>query len=297
MTNKMKIEKTSVLYKARYCAQEEFSIAVCMKGSIKLLEFPFNKNIYKNSKQISPITKWSKVVDCGSNFYVLNESCTFEKYSESSENENTLSPLLDNRSGFCVCSFMQKVYVIGGYIEIQGRIGSSIDSCMCYDIKSDKWTYIASMIKKRKYMSSAVFEGKIVVTGGYSHSTLNSSESYCFHENKWTSFPNMFGARSGHATLAISNKLFVIGGTFFYKCEVFDSITKKFAFVENPTELSSSGFVAVSIAYKVFVFQKCDKEYGEMLILCYNDEKEAWIQESILQLDCKVVKCAKISNK
>ena len=47
MTNKMKIEKTSVLYKARYCAQEEFSIAVSMKGSVKRSEFLFNKNSYK----------------------------------------------------------------------------------------------------------------------------------------------------------------------------------------------------------------------------------------------------------
>ena len=34
-------EKASVLYQTRYCAQEDFSIAVCMKKNIKVFELPF----------------------------------------------------------------------------------------------------------------------------------------------------------------------------------------------------------------------------------------------------------------
>ena len=151
MKNKMFSEKTSVLYQTRYCAQEDFSIAVCMDTSLKRLEFPFSMNNYVNSKQIDSISMSrynSKLVTCGSSLFVISESrqnSMFEKYHECSGNKIVLPSLLDNRSGFCFCSFMQKIYVIGGYRISQENIHSSINSCMCYDTISNKWNYIASM--------------------------------------------------------------------------------------------------------------------------------------------------------
>ena len=96
-------EKTSVLYQARYCAQEDFSIAVCMKESIKILDHPFSMSNYKNSKRIDLITKRrynSKTVAYGSNLFVISESrrsCSLEKYSKLNENKIVLPSLLDKR--------------------------------------------------------------------------------------------------------------------------------------------------------------------------------------------------------
>ena len=98
-----------------------------------------------------------------------------------------LPSTLDERSRFCICSFMKKIYVIGGYRGKQENFGSCINSSMCYDIKNNKWTYVASMIESRNNASCAVFEGKIVVTGGFSthvRSGFKSVEADCFHENK-----------------------------------------------------------------------------------------------------------------
>ena len=46
-------DKFSVLYQARYCAQEDISIVVCEDKNIKMLEHPFClKNItYKTTRQ------------------------------------------------------------------------------------------------------------------------------------------------------------------------------------------------------------------------------------------------------
>ena len=37
-------KKTSVLNETRYCVQEDFSIAVCTKESVRKLELPFDIN-------------------------------------------------------------------------------------------------------------------------------------------------------------------------------------------------------------------------------------------------------------
>ena len=282
-------EKISVLYQTRYCAQEDFSIAVSINGSIKRLEYPFTMFSYKNSEQSNTlITLNSEVVACGSVLFLMGESrrnCTIEKYSKIIKNSIVLPSLLDKRIQFCVCSFMQKIYVVGGYIEVGNY---TINSCMCYDIKSNKWTYVASMIKSRTNASCAVFKGKIVVTGGitkrHNFFSLNSTEEYCFHENEWTQFPDMLVKRGDHVTVSMCNKLFVIDRN---NCEVFESVTNKFLLIENLPEINL--FVnAVSIGYKIYVFKDvrrfwCSEHKNEMLIFCYNNKQNTLIQESKVQ--------------
>ena len=301
-------ERISVLYQTRYCDQEEISIAVCTHRSIKVLEFPYSMNSYENSKQIYTLTTlYSKVIACGLNLFVISESrrnFMFKKCPEPSENKVVLPKMLDKRTDFCVCSLMQKVYVIGGCSKIQNY---SINLCICYDIKSNKWTYIASMIESRQNSSCAVFEGKIVVTGGlymenFSHRELNCSESYCFYENKWKKFPNLMAKRCNHATVSMGNKLFVIGGNYENNGEVFDSVTNKFVIIEN-TPGTNHLINAFSIGYKIYVFyqnfnfnyRRENKNY--MFTLCYNDQENAFIKDSKLALDSRVISCAKIFKK
>ena len=55
---------------------------------------------------------------------------------------------------------MQKVYVIGGFWVVKN---ASIESCVCYDIKRNKWTYfnITLMNQHRDNASCAVFKVKL----------------------------------------------------------------------------------------------------------------------------------------
>ena len=98
----------------------------------------------------------------------------------------------------------------------------------------------------------------------------------------------------------MGNKLFVFGGHNNYDCEVFDSRTNKFVFVENLPVIRVIN--AVSFGYKIYVFQKFQgndkkEKKSEMLIFCYNKKQNAWIQENILQLESFVESCAKMSKK
>ena len=95
--------------------------------------------------------------------------------------------------------------------------------------------------------------------------------------------------------------MFIIGGYYNNNCEVYDSFANKFVFVENSSGIASS-FVAVNIGYKIYVFRNVYRNWkeeikSEMLIFCYNDNQNALNQENNLNLDCKVVRCAKMSKK
>ena len=54
--------------------------------------------------------------------------------------------LPDKRNRFCICSFKQNLYVIGGSV---GKLSETSSSCLVYNIKSDKWSQIADMNEKR----------------------------------------------------------------------------------------------------------------------------------------------------
>ena len=64
---------------------------------------------------------------------------------------------------------------------------------MCYDIKNNKWSYIALVKTCTDSACCAVFKSKIAVIGCYCVrvGNLKSVESLCFHENKRTQFPEM----------------------------------------------------------------------------------------------------------
>ena len=89
-------EKASVLYQTRYCAQEDFSIAVCTKESVRKLELPFDINNYEVSKQLGVFMEKkynSKIVASCTDLLVISQikqNCTFEKYSKSSGNKIVL---------------------------------------------------------------------------------------------------------------------------------------------------------------------------------------------------------------
>ena len=322
MSNKMKNEKTYVLYLTRYCAQEDFSIAVCMDKSIKRLQYPFCLKDYENSKQMCSISKNrsdSKIVACGSDLYVRSKSkqgCFFEKYFAFSKNLIILPSTLDKRSGFCVCSFMQNIYVMGGNKTVSrpyGYIYSSCNACMCYNVRTKTWTYIASMSESRHNASCAIFEGKIVVSGGRSFelfgrsSFLRSVEMYCSFGNKWTKFPDMLGGRVDHGSVSMGNKLFVVGGLNLTCCEVFDRSNNAFTYVESiphNTYVNHHPADLVSVGYKIYVIREIQTEtLGDskgkysLIMLCYDSNKNAWKTADGYSLQNEAeFSCAKVLN-
>ena len=157
-----------------------------------------------------------------------------EKYNISSNTWEKVIDMYDCREKFCACSFMGSVYIVGGYLE------GSTSSCVQFDTKYQSWKTISRINQARFNASCAVFEGKVVVSGGYNddHTRLNSVEAYDHVDDSWSCIPNMIETRFVHKSVAIRNKLYIVGGWTTRSCEVFDSCCNKFVLVKPHPEYS-----------------------------------------------------------
>ena len=69
------------------------------------------------------------------------------------------------------------------------------------------------MNEARKWAASAVFEGRVVVCGGYVNGAISSTaEAYDVTAGRWRRVASMVESKRGHRCAAVRNKLYAIGG-------------------------------------------------------------------------------------
>ena len=121
------------------------------------------------------------------------------------------------------------------------------------------------MNSARSHLACSVFEGRIVVSGGYNREILNTVEAYDHVGDTWENLPNMIIGRDGHKSVAVKNKLFVMGGFFKNSCEVFDSTNFIFTLFKQP-KLDSKFYLrnpseVITIGSKLFCLKRNIKIY------------------------------------
>ena len=133
---------------------------------------------------------------------------------------------------FHVCSFKQNLFVIGGNYKYE----TFLNTCLKYEVKHNKWSSIGNMNERKDDLACTVFDGKIVVSGGWnSRSDLKSVEAYDHHDDKWIFLPDMHFERYEHSAVSMGNKMFIIGGFVQgNSCEVYDKISQKFSCITSP---------------------------------------------------------------
>ena len=91
------------------------------------------------------------------------------------------------------------------------------------------------MKQRRSDASCAVFEGRIVVTGGCNRNNgiLNTVEAYDHIDDSWSKMPNMVESSKSHKSVAIKNKLYVVTGFGNTNSEVFDSNSNTFVLLKR----------------------------------------------------------------
>lgn len=131
-----------------------------------------------------------------------------EKYSPASNAWDVIAQMYDDRICFCACSFIDSIYVIGGF-----RYGY-MNCCLEFNTKNKSWRKTASIKVAREDASCTVFEGRIVVSGGYTNNNvhLKTVEAYNHTDDSWTNMPSMIEVKILPKSIAIKNKLFVFGG-------------------------------------------------------------------------------------
>ena len=174
--------------------------AVYLRGSVYLFGGRGeNYGIVKEVEMYNHLTKTCKVV---SNIEDIND-CDLMNYA--------------------VCSFMDKIYLIGGY----DKKHRELNSCIEFDTKDFSWKHKSRMMETRQDPAACVFEEKIIVSGGlqladddfedfvnhydgYGRQTSNTVEAYDPIVDTWTKFPTMKYSRCLHKSVVVKNKLFVI---------------------------------------------------------------------------------------
>ena len=99
--------------------------------------------------------------------------------------KNTTMYMVDDRNDFSFCSFMDNLFIMGGFIRDTTRRHDTV-TCFKFNTKSLKWKGISRMNNARKSSASSVFEGRIVVSGGkHNFVRLNTVEVYDHVGDTW----------------------------------------------------------------------------------------------------------------
>ena len=193
--------------------------------------------------------------------------------------------MYDDRTRFCSCSFMEKIFFIGG---------SSRSSSLQLNTKNLRWKEISTTIQERSSASCVVYEGNIVVACGEINTLFsNTVESYDVASDTWISMPSLIEPRYLPSFVVAKRKLFVMGGdtrmirTYRVNCEAFDNVCNKFVALKSPE--FNENFV-VSAGNRILVFKVRGND-----VLSYDIEKDEWSAElSGLEL-CHYFSCVHVN--
>ena len=165
----------NVLYENRYCNQDDFYILVCggytkneeilkdvyeLKGAnLECTKFPsmLEARYYCKTAVIN-----SDILVVGGFNYTGKRLYSVKNFQKKIKSWIHKTELSDKRKYFCICSFKQNLYIVGGEKSRQ-----STKSCFVYHMKCNRWRQIADMNVNRENAACTVYEGKIVVSGGY----------------------------------------------------------------------------------------------------------------------------------
>ena len=233
---------------SRYCSQDSFKFIISGgKRGCKIVKSAFTVDCTDVARVANlPISNYrrqsSKIVCIKGEIYVFggngkkNKRRKFvEKYSPALNSWDVIAKMHDVRREFCACSFVDNVYCIGG-----SDLTHETNSCVVFNTKNHTWNIVARMKQRRSKSSCTVFEGRIVVTGGFNRNIgrLNTVEAYDHIDNSWSKMPNMVESRADHKSVTIKNKLYLVRSLLKSDVEVFDSFSHKFVLLKCPRNLS-----------------------------------------------------------
>ena len=116
-----------VLYENRYCNQNDFSIVICggknkrfkiVNDVYELKRSNFNScklpSMLEARRECKTAVINSDIFAVGGYSDCYKDLFTIEKFSKSKNTWCSLGKLCDKRIEFCICSFKQNLYIIGG---------------------------------------------------------------------------------------------------------------------------------------------------------------------------------------
>ena len=296
----------------RYCTQENFSLVVFTRDNSNKYTISRNSDGKKGYSVatlppfVSEERCWlNTAVYCRGEVFVLGGETEdddavmdIEKYSSSNKKWSHAGTMSEKRFDFSTCAFMNEIVLAGGRavqnnFENLQNFNPYLLPTLVFNPVDCQWREVAGLNEPRECCSCCVFQGKVVVSGGWINlRNLKSVESYDHASDAWTFMPDMLEDRVGHTSAAVRNKLFLIGGNCDM-CEVFDSHSNLFTLLKSPAKLfdqTNTEIATASIANKI-VFIGEQSIVGE----CFDVEKDKWVGDSCeLDGDIMELSCVKV---
>ncbi|XP_001640178.2 kelch-like protein diablo isoform X1 [Nematostella vectensis] len=141
-----------------------------------------------------------------------------QRYDTCTDTWELMSPLHPARSGTCVVSHNNQLYVFGGSTN-----DKCLTSSMIYDQSSDSWSQVAPMSYSRSSACGIVVSEKVFIISGHSDEAygtnsindikpITACEVYDIRTNSWSSIPDITLQRSNAGVVHIDGKIYVFGG-------------------------------------------------------------------------------------
>lgn len=138
---------------------------------------------------------------------ISGDSKGIYRYYEDGNIWSRVTSMPEERRGFTVSVYGNKIYIIGGYYK-----GEFLNTVIAYDVEAKTWTKCADMPKAREKLSSVLVEDKIYVMGGrYESELMNTIYVYSIIDDTWAiKNSNIKGLDLNLET--IDGKIYIIGG-------------------------------------------------------------------------------------
>ena len=233
-----------------------------------------------------------------------SRSVTVKKYLPLADKWQELAELdFGNRVYFGLCAFMEKIYLVAGWIFSSDE---DVTECIEYDTRDHEWKKIAEVSLARSHTECTVFGGKVVACGGLSTNMeqFKIVEAYDHVTDEWSRMPDMIDGRCEHKAIAVGNKLFAFGGNILPtkkgvdSSEVYDSYCNKFVLLQTPQRSSRSIIYltqdVVLMGRKILFFIN---ESSFMVV--YDVERNEWSENpcKVTTELCDNYSCVRISSK
>ena len=293
-------KSTNIYHTSRYCTHKSLNLLVCggcssktklRTGNVTCIDVNSPRYVGTYQPMITARDSSNLVYVKGDLFVFGGYDCnrrwviSVEKYSLASKTWSQVAEMYDNRKGFCTCAFMNEVFVFGGE-RYNGRpfYGNYVrmNSCLKFGTCDYSWKEVSKMKEARNVAACAVFEDRIVVSGGCrlvdgNFIDLKTVESYDVVPDKWSPMPNMNYGKSLHSLVVVKNKLFAISQTAS-TFEVFDNNSKTFVVLSPPKLKYSCN--AISIESKIVFLENFQNK-----VCLYDVDKNEWSEKQ-----CEVTK-------
>ena len=297
--NHKKSLKNSPSYNQRCCDHGNFNLILCgglniESGRLVNSVNQFNGSTLKHMKALTYLNlarRNAEAICIEDKIYIFSGMnskfetiYTVDRYSASTNRWNFVTNMYDYREDYCVSAYIDQVLIIGG-----GSDNNPASSCLIFDTKNNKWRPAARINMGRFCPASTLFEGNIVVSGGWNRNweALNSVESYDVSKDRWFPMAAMNRPKIGHKQVVVYNKLFVIG-VEKDNCEVFDNISRSFVALKTENMNLASITGAISIGNILYVFQN-----ETNTVFCYDVENCEW-KTKTFKHDISYFTCVKI---